>query len=70
MREPLVRLAGSLWLVMLVGSVLGGAQEEKRSDAAATTPPAITSQDLLNGLKNPSSWPTYSGVTAGSVTVR
>jgi alcohol dehydrogenase (cytochrome c) len=65
MREPLVRLAGSLWLVMLVGSVLGGAQEEKRSSAAATTSPAITSQDLLNGLKNPSSWLTYSGDYSG-----
>ena len=65
MREPLVRLAGSLWLVMLVGSVLGRAQEEKRSSTAATTPPAITSQDLLNGLKNPSSWLTYSGDYSG-----
>jgi alcohol dehydrogenase (cytochrome c) len=64
MREPLVRLAGSFCLVILVGSVLGGAQEEKRPSAAGASP-AVTSQDLLNGLKNPSSWLTYSGDYTG-----
>jgi alcohol dehydrogenase (cytochrome c) len=65
MREPLVRLAGSFCLVILVGSVLGRAQEEKRPGAGAGASPAVTSQDLLNGLKNPSSWLTYSGDYTG-----
>ena len=65
MREPLVRLAGSFCLVILVGSVLGRAQEEKRPGAGAGASPKVTSQDLLNGLKNPSSWLTYSGDYTG-----
>jgi alcohol dehydrogenase (cytochrome c) len=65
MREPIVRLAGSFCLVILVGSVLGRAQEEKRPSAPAGALPAVTSQDLLNGLKNPSSWLTYSGDYSG-----
>src|SRR5580704_8467970 len=64
---------GSFWLCLLIlaGSVPGRAQADKHPDAPAAPPgsppaaPLVTYQDLLNGLKNPSSWLTYSGDYSG-----
>ena len=57
MRDTFARLAGFLCLLICVGSVLGRAQEG--------TAPVVTYQDLLNGLKNATSWLTYSGDYSG-----
>jgi alcohol dehydrogenase (cytochrome c) len=75
MRKPIVR-SGSFWLLwllcllMFVGSVLGRAQADRHANTAAAVvtsraAPLVTDQDLLNGLKNPSSWLTYSGDYSG-----
>src|ERR1700687_961468 len=54
MRKPIVRF-GSLWLPGLL------------MFAGWTSPaaPLVTYQDLLGGLKNPTSWLTYSGDYSG-----
>src|SRR5580765_5099968 len=56
MREPIVRYGGVMCLLALIGSAFIRAQED---------PTTVTSQDLLNGFKNPSSWLTYSGDYSG-----
>src|SRR3989442_4042726 len=58
MRKPVVPIAGLLCVLTFVGSVFGRAQE-------GTAPGGVTYQDLLNGLKNPSAWLTYSGDYSG-----
>src|SRR5688500_346470 len=68
MRKPVHRFAGSLCLLQFAGSVFGRAQQSARPSEAPsseTTTPLVTYQDLLNGLKNPSSWLTYSGDYSG-----
>jgi len=45
-----------LLVSILIGSVALGAQ-----NGPTPAPPSITSQDLLNGLKDPTRWLTYSG---------
>jgi alcohol dehydrogenase (cytochrome c) len=70
MRKPIVRIAGSLCLVIIVGSVLGHSPGGRSASAATElwTPrpePLVTYQDLLSGLKNPSRWLTYSGDYSG-----
>jgi alcohol dehydrogenase (cytochrome c) len=53
----IVRLVGVATLLAAAGSVLVRAQE--------AGPPTVTYQDLLNGLKDPSRWLTYSGDYSG-----
>src|SRR5687767_6339987 len=68
MRQPILRVAGSLCLLMFAGSDFGRAQQNARpgeAPAPETNAPLVTYQDLLNGLKNPSSWLTYSGDYSG-----
>src|SRR5215510_13303257 len=57
MRLHVAGRAAGLSLVVSLGLLVGHAQESRVSE--------ITSQDLLNGLKNPSAWLTYSGDYSG-----
>src|SRR5713226_2560407 len=72
MRKPIVRFGSFwlLWLLMFVVSLFGRAQADRHANAAAAlgtsrAAPLVTDQDLLSGLKNPSSWLTYSGDYSG-----
>jgi alcohol dehydrogenase (cytochrome c) len=70
MRKPVARVAGSFCLLIFVGSLFGHTPGGRSASAATAlgTPgsqPLVTYQDLLNGLKNPSSWLTYSGDYSG-----
>jgi alcohol dehydrogenase (cytochrome c) len=56
MRNPIVRFAALFLLLISGSSIFGRAQED---------PAAVTYQDLLAGLKNPSKWLTYSGDYTG-----
>ena len=57
LQVSLVRCAALLCVIASAASVFGHAQEEGVTD--------VTYQDLLNGLKNPSAWLTYSGDYSG-----
>src|SRR6476661_7421335 len=57
MRRQVACPAAALALVVCAGLFVGHAQEAKVAE--------IRSQDLLNGLKNPSAWLTYSGDYSG-----
>jgi alcohol dehydrogenase (cytochrome c) len=69
MRKPILRVAGPFCL-LVVGSVFGSAQQGTHAGKApalgtSVTAPLVTYEDLRNGLKNPSSWLTYSGDYSG-----
>jgi alcohol dehydrogenase (cytochrome c) len=69
MRKPILRVAGPFCL-LVVGSVFGSAQQDTHAVKApalgtSVTAPLVTYEDLRNGLKNPSSWLTYSGDYSG-----